>query len=254
MSQPHEPSTWSGEPGPQIEELPSPGATAPVAPGTTSAAPLSSLPTALSRQNRPRYGEGALISCDNLVKIFKVADLEVVALQGLDLLVNKGEMVAIVGASGSGKSTLMNILGGLEVPSAGRAVVAGYELSTVGRRERTRYRRQVVGFVWQQTARNLLPYLSAVENVELPMTLDGRRKTRARATRAARPRRAADGATTGRSACRAASSSASRSRWRWRTNRRSSSPTSRRASSTARHPSRSSRCSATSTSRSERRS
>ena len=178
MSQPNEPTTWSGEPVPQIEELPPPGSPAAAAPP----APLSSLPTALSRQHRPRYGEGALISCDNLVKIFKVADLEVVALQGLDLLVNQGEMIAIVGASGSGKSTLMNILGGLEVPSAGRAVVSGYELSTIGRRERTRYRRKVVGFVWQQTARNLLPYLSAVENVELPMILDGRRKTRARAT------------------------------------------------------------------------
>ena len=82
-------------------------------------ASTSTLPTGLSRQGRPRYGEGALISCDNLVKIYKVADLEVVALQGLDLLVNAGEMIAIVGASGSGKSTLLNILGGLDVPSAG---------------------------------------------------------------------------------------------------------------------------------------
>ncbi|HET9344266.1 MAG TPA: ABC transporter ATP-binding protein [Candidatus Limnocylindrales bacterium] len=172
MSHPPEPS-WSADAGPQIEELPPP-----------SRAPDASshLPTGLSRHGRPRYGEGALISCDNLVKIFKVADLEVVALQGLDLLVNEGEMIAIVGASGSGKSTLMNILGGLEVPSAGRAVVSGYELSAIGRRERTRYRRKVVGFVWQQTARNLLPYLSAVENVEMPMILDGRRRTRQRAT------------------------------------------------------------------------
>jgi len=192
MSQRHEPSAWSSEAGPQIEELPSPshggspdpagGAGATAAAGAAAAAASSTLPTGLSRQGRPRYGEGALISCDNLVKIFKVADLEVVALQGLDLLVNAGEMIAIVGASGSGKSTLMNILGGLEVPSAGRAVVAGFELTSIGRRERTRYRRRVVGFVWQQTARNLLPYLSAVENVEMPMILDGRRKTRARAT------------------------------------------------------------------------
>ena len=109
---------------------------------------------------RARYGEGALIACDNLVRIFKVADLEVVALQGLDLLVDAGEMIAIVGASGSGKSTLLNILGGLDVPSAGRAVVAGHDLAQMGRRERTRYRRRVVGFVWQQTARNLLPYLT----------------------------------------------------------------------------------------------
>ena len=82
-------------------------------------------------------GDGALIVCDNLVKIYKVADLEVVALQGLDLLVEPGEFIALVGASGSGKSTLMNILGGLDVPSAGRAVVAGHDLGEMGRRERT---------------------------------------------------------------------------------------------------------------------
>ncbi|MDQ2688888.1 MAG: ATP-binding cassette domain-containing protein [Chloroflexota bacterium] len=122
---------------------------------------------------RRRFGEGAQIVCDNLVKIYKVADLEVVALQGLDLLVNAGEMIAIVGASGSGKSTLLNILGGLDVPSAGRAVVAGHDLTQMGRRERTRYRRRTIGFVWQQTAKNLLPYLSAVENVEMPMILNG---------------------------------------------------------------------------------
>ncbi len=129
-------------------------------------------PAPASRARR-RFGEGALIVCDNLVKIYKVADLEVVALQGLDLLVNAGEMIAIVGASGSGKSTLLSILGGLDTPSAGRATVAGHDLTAMGRRERTRYRRQTIGFVWQQTARNLLPYLSAVENVELPMILNG---------------------------------------------------------------------------------
>ena len=87
--------------------------------------------------SRPRYGEGALIVCDNLVRIYKVADLEVVALQGLDLLVDAGEIVAIVGASGSGKSTLMNILGGLDTPSAGRAIVAGHDLGQLNGRERT---------------------------------------------------------------------------------------------------------------------
>ena len=104
MSQRHEPSAWSSEAGPQIEELPSPShAGSPDPAGSpAAAASTSTLPTGLSRQGRPRYGEGALISCDNLVKIFKVADLEVVALQGLDLLVNAGEMIAIVGASGSG--------------------------------------------------------------------------------------------------------------------------------------------------------
>ena len=122
---------------------------------------------------RARYGEGALIVCDNLVRIYKVADLEVVALQGLDLLIESGEFVALIGASGSGKSTLLNILGGLDVPSAGRAVVAGYQLDQLGTAEQIRYLRQVIGFVWQQTARNLLPYLTALENVALPMILDG---------------------------------------------------------------------------------
>jgi ABC-type lipoprotein export system ATPase subunit len=134
---------------------------------------------------RPRRmtGDEALIVCDNLVKIYKVADLEVVALQGLDLLVEAGEFIALVGASGSGKSTLLNILAGLDVPSAGRAVVAGHVLGEMDTQERTEYRRSVIGFVWQQTARNLLPYLSAVENVELPMMLQGlnnaERRTRA---------------------------------------------------------------------------
>jgi ABC-type lipoprotein export system ATPase subunit len=126
-----------------------------------------------ARAERPQFGAGAQIICDNLVKIYKVAELEVVALQGLDLLVDKGELIAIVGASGSGKSTLLNILGGLDVPSAGKALVAGYDLLNMDAKERTRYRRQVIGFVWQQTAKNLLPYLTAVENVELPMILDG---------------------------------------------------------------------------------
>ncbi len=131
--------------------------------------------------SRARYGESAQIVCDNLVRIFKVADLEVVALQGLDLLVDAGEMMAIVGASGSGKSTLLNILGGLDAPSAGRARVAGHDLTAMGRRERTAYRRSVVGVIWQQAARNLLPYLTAVENVELPLILDRRAARRSRA-------------------------------------------------------------------------
>ncbi len=153
-------------------------------PDPTGPAPSRPDPLAgatLGARPRVRYGEGAVIACDGLVRIYKLADLEVVALQGLDLLVDQGEMVAIVGASGSGKSTLLGILGGMDVPSAGRAVVAGYDLGRLSNAERTRFRRRVVGFVWQQTGRNLLPYLSAVENVELPMVLDGRAKRRARA-------------------------------------------------------------------------
>jgi putative ABC transport system ATP-binding protein len=113
------------------------------------------------------------ILCDNLVKIYKTAELEVVALQGLDLVVEPRELIAVVGASGSGKSTLQNILGGVDTPTAGRVEVAGTDLGFLTEQQRTAYRRKVVGFVWQQTARNLLPYLTAAENVELPMTLDG---------------------------------------------------------------------------------
>ena len=113
------------------------------------------------------------INCDNLVKIYQIADLEVVALQGLDLTVTPGEMLGIVGASGSGKSTLLNILGGLDQPSAGRVSVDGQDLLKLSALALGRYRRPPGRFVWQQTARNLIPYLSARENVELPMTVAG---------------------------------------------------------------------------------
>jgi ABC-type lipoprotein export system ATPase subunit len=128
--------------------------------------------------------DGTLVLCENLVKIYKVADLEVVALQGLDLRVERAEVIAVVGASGSGKSTLQNILGGVDTPTAGKASVAGHDLTALRPRERTAYRRRVVGFVWQQTSRNLLPYLDVRQNVELPMLLDGlggrRRRVRTR--------------------------------------------------------------------------
>ena len=124
----------------------------------------------------------AIIVCENLVKIFKVADLEVVALQGLDLTVQRGELMGIVGSSGSGKSTLMNVLGGLVRPSAGKVLVNGHDLLKLSDAAQSKYRREEVGFVWQQGARNLIPYLSAIENVTLPMTLAGReRRPRARA-------------------------------------------------------------------------
>ena len=203
-----------------------------------------------ARQPRPRFGGRALIVCDNLVKIYKVADLEVVALQGLDLLVESGEFIALVGASGSGKSTLLNILGGLDVPSAGRVVVAGHELAAMGSTEQTRYLRHVIGFVWQQTSRNLLPYLTALENVALPMVFDGvSASTRERArrmscwTRSAWPTAPAIDPTR----CPAASSNASPSPWPWPTGPRSCWPTNRPASSTRPTRARSSTSSATST-------
>jgi len=114
------------------------------------------------------------IVASGLVKIFQVAGLEVVALQGLDLEVARGEILALIGPSGSGKSTLLNALGGLDRPSAGRLEVDGQNLLKFSPAELTTYRREQVGFVWQQTARNLLPYLSARLNVELLMTLASR--------------------------------------------------------------------------------
>ncbi|MCX5283379.1 MULTISPECIES: ABC transporter ATP-binding protein [unclassified Streptomyces] len=133
---------------------------------------------AAARRDRPAYGHDALITCDRLVRIFTTDGVEVQALQGLDLLVREGELMALVGASGSGKSTLMNILAGLDTPTAGAARVAGRDLLTMSAKDRLRYRREVVGFVWQQTARNLLPYLTAAQNVALPMQLAARRTSR----------------------------------------------------------------------------
>lgn len=117
------------------------------------------------------FGGTAYVLCEDLFKIYKIADLEVVALRGLDLAVQKEEVVAIVGASGSGKSTLLNILAGYDAPSAGRVRVGGSDLLEMKSSEIEEYRRAVVGFIWQQTSRNMFPYLTAIENVSLPMLL-----------------------------------------------------------------------------------
>jgi ABC-type lipoprotein export system ATPase subunit len=126
-----------------------------------------------ARSARAAYGADALIMCDRVVRIYSGEGLEVQALQGLDLLVAEGEMTAVVGASGSGKSTLMNILAGLDTPTAGTVRVAGYDLGALSQRERLEYRRTIVGFIWQQATRNVLPYLTSLQNVMLPMRLAG---------------------------------------------------------------------------------
>ncbi|MGO4543679.1 ABC transporter ATP-binding protein [Paenibacillus sp. 2TAB23] len=115
-----------------------------------------------------------MIDCEGLVKIYKTDDLEVVALQGLNLKVNEGELMAIIGNSGSGKSTLLNTLGGLDRPSAGQVHVGPWDLLKITEEDLVKYKRETVGFIWQNNARNLLPYLSALENVEMPMMLSGK--------------------------------------------------------------------------------
>ena len=136
------------------------------------------------RTRAAEFGRDALVVCDNLVRIYQTGSIEVQALQGLDLLVDAGEMVAIVGASGSGKSTLLAVLSGVDAPTAGRVRVGPWDLMAMSGRDRVEYRRAMVGFVWQQTARNLVPYLTAAQNVTLPLGLAGAPR-RSRAPRAA---------------------------------------------------------------------
>jgi ABC-type lipoprotein export system ATPase subunit len=126
-----------------------------------------------------------IIECVNLIKIHKQGNLEVVALQGLDFSMKKGDFISIVGKSGAGKSTLLQILAGLETPSAGQVEVAGVDLTDLTSKQRVNYYRRGVGFLWQDFTRNLLPYLKAIQNIELPMLLAGvptrRRRKRAMA-------------------------------------------------------------------------
>lgn len=132
-------------------------------------------------QTTPDARAAHIIECDSLVKIYKTPDVEVLALQGLDLTVDYGEMTAIIGNSGSGKSTFLNMLGGLDRPSAGRLLVDGRDLFKLGERELVEYKLHTVGFVWQNNARNLLPYLTATQNVMMPMLFGGEHRRRQRA-------------------------------------------------------------------------
>ncbi len=122
-----------------------------------------------------------MIQAEGLVKIYKTKETEVLALQGLDLTVEEGELTALIGNSGSGKSTFLNMIGGLDRPSAGSLVVGGKNLFTMTEKELVVYKRDTVGFVWQNNARNLLPYLSALENIMLPMYLSSAKKKKERA-------------------------------------------------------------------------
>lgn len=115
-----------------------------------------------------------MIECEGLVKIYKTDDVEVVALQGLNFSVKQGELMGIIGNSGSGKSTLLNILGGLDRPSAGNVRVGPWDLLNITDKQLVEYKLRTVGFIWQNNARNLLPYLTALENVEVPMMMEGK--------------------------------------------------------------------------------
>ena len=125
--------------------------------------------------------EQPIIQCDNLVKIYKTKDIEVLALQGLEINIDRGELMAIIGNSGSGKSTFLNMIGGLDRPSAGKLIVDGKDLFKLNERELVDYKRRTVGFVWQNNARNLLPYLTAWQNVQMPMLFEHGAKKKQRA-------------------------------------------------------------------------
>ena len=118
-----------------------------------------------------------MIECDGLVKIYKTDEIEVMALQGLDLIVESGELLAMIGNSGSGKSTFLNMVGGLMKPSAGRLFVDGKDLFRMSEKQLVEYKQRTVGFVWQKNSRNLFPYLSAIQNIQVPMLFNKDRKS-----------------------------------------------------------------------------
>ena len=122
-----------------------------------------------------------MVRADSLVKIYKTKETEVLALQGLDLEVKRGELTALIGNSGSGKSTFLNMIGGIDRPSAGSLWVDGKNLFTMTEKQLADYKRDTVGFVWQNNGRNLLPFLPVLENIMLPMNISGTKNKREKA-------------------------------------------------------------------------
>jgi len=112
----------------------------------------------------------AMLHLEQIRKVYRKGENEVVALAGVDLDIEKGEYLAVVGPSGSGKTTLLNILGCLDVPTSGRVVYDGRELRALGERELSEYRRLHVSFIFQSF--NLIPVLTVAENVELPLVIE----------------------------------------------------------------------------------
>ena len=184
---------------PEVEAPVAPAVDGPSPPAAVKTAPAEPTPAVAAepRPAAPAYSTApevwpedaeedstpAYVEANDLFKIYKPADLEVVALRGVDLTIQPGELVGIVGASGSGKTTLLNILAGLESPSAGRIRVGERDLLDINDQELVEYRRREVGFVWQATGRNLVPYLNVRDNIELPQAIagTGRKERRERA-------------------------------------------------------------------------
>lgn len=121
------------------------------------------------------------VLCERLVKLYHVGNRDITALQGLDLHIAAGEMVALVGPSGSGKSSLLHILSGHLLPSAGLARVGELDLGQLSEPEQVQYRRDTVGVVWQEPAEAIMSHLSMLDNVALPLELAGVRRARRRA-------------------------------------------------------------------------
>ena len=113
----------------------------------------------------------AILLTEDLRKYYRLGDSTVRALDGISLKVEKGEFAAIVGRSGSGKSTLLHMLGGLDVPTSGKVIVDGRDISNMTKDELTIFRRRKIGFVFQNY--NLLPLMNVYENIILPIQLDG---------------------------------------------------------------------------------